>query len=419
MGYTAGVDGIHDLGGMDGFGPVDVEARRAGLPPRVGAPGVRPARRDVGAASHATPTRSGTPSSAWIRRTTSRSSYYEHWLTGVATLLVEKGLVDPRRAGAPSGGAASRSSRPRRVGRRGRAAPTSAGAALRGRRRRSRAQHAPARPHALPALRARQARRGRARRRPFALPDVAAHGRQAVRRADVRRALRRPASCGARTPAPRRPSTSTSGRATWRRHERHDDDDHHHPAPLSPVEARARALEELLTREGAHPGRLHRRRRQRLRERHRPDERRARRGARLGRSGVPRAPARRRHGGDRRARLRRPGGRAPRRRREHARRAQRRRLHAVLVLPVAGPRAAADLVQEPAVPRAHGARAARCCCARWVSTCPRTSRSASGTRAPRSATWSCPSGRPAPRRASEEELAALVTRDAMIGTARP
>lgn len=28
------------------------------------------------------------------------------------------------------------------------------------------------------------------------------------------------------------------------------DDDHHHPAPLSPVEARARALEELLTEKG-------------------------------------------------------------------------------------------------------------------------------------------------------------------------
>ncbi len=30
----------------------------------------------------------------------------------------------------------------------------------------------------------------------------------------------------------------------------HDDDDHHHPTPVSPVEARARALEELLTEKG-------------------------------------------------------------------------------------------------------------------------------------------------------------------------
>ena len=32
-------------------------------------------------------------SSAWTRRTTSSSSYYEHWLTAVETLLVEKGVL--------------------------------------------------------------------------------------------------------------------------------------------------------------------------------------------------------------------------------------------------------------------------------------------------------------------------------------
>jgi nitrile hydratase len=32
--------------------------------------------------------------------------------------------------------------------------------------------------------------------------------------------------------------------------DQHDDDHHHHPAPLSPVEVRARALEELLTEKG-------------------------------------------------------------------------------------------------------------------------------------------------------------------------
>ena len=37
------------------------------------------------------------------------------------------------------------------------------------------------------------------------------------------------------------------------------------------------------------------------------------------------------------------------------------------------------------------------CCARWASTCPRASRSASGTRARRSAIWSSPSGRPGRR----------------------
>lgn len=33
-------------------------------------------------------------------------------------------------------------------------------------------------------------------------------------------------------------------------HDHDDDDDHHHPAPLTPIEVRARALEELLTEKG-------------------------------------------------------------------------------------------------------------------------------------------------------------------------
>ena len=61
--------------------------------------------------------------------------------------------------------------------------------------------------------------------------------------------------------------------------------------------------------------------------------------------GVPRLAARRRRGGDRLARLHRPPGRAHGGGREHAGRAQHGRLHAVLLLPVAGARAAAGLVQ--------------------------------------------------------------------------
>ena len=48
--------------------------------------------------------------------------------------------------------------------------------------------------------------------------------------------------------------------------------------------------------------------------------------------------------------LRRSPGRAHRGRREHRRGAQPRRLHALLLLPVAGPRAAAELVQGPGLP---------------------------------------------------------------------
>ena len=46
------------------------------------------------------------------------------------------------------------------------------------------------------------------------------------------------------------------------------------------------------------------------------------------------------------------------------------------------------------------------------------SRCGCGTAPPRCATWCCPSGRPGSEKLSEDELAALVTRDAMIGVAK-
>lgn len=86
------VDGVHDLGGMQGFGPVEVErdeptfheeweARMFGL-----------AGGALGAGGFNTP---------MFRHAIERmdpghyltSSYYEHWLTGLATLLVEAGLI--------------------------------------------------------------------------------------------------------------------------------------------------------------------------------------------------------------------------------------------------------------------------------------------------------------------------------------
>jgi nitrile hydratase subunit beta len=87
-----GVDGVHDLGGMQGFGPVEVEAdepvfhedwegRVFGL-----------AGGALGAGGFNTP---------MFRHAIERmdpghyltSSYYEHWLTAVATLLVEEGMI--------------------------------------------------------------------------------------------------------------------------------------------------------------------------------------------------------------------------------------------------------------------------------------------------------------------------------------
>ena len=96
------MDAIHDLGGMQGFGPVDVEpsepvfhhpweGRTFGL-----------ATGALGAGGFNTP---------MFRHAIERmepahylsSSYYEHWLTGVATLLVEAGMVTRRELEARAG----------------------------------------------------------------------------------------------------------------------------------------------------------------------------------------------------------------------------------------------------------------------------------------------------------------------------
>src|SRR5262249_49100450 len=108
-------------------------------------------------------------------------------------------------------------------------------------------ERASPRPHALPALRARQARRGGppGRRVPRARRHRAR--RPAGSRAHLRRPLRRPRALGTggrrQRGDPRGPVGALAGA-------RMSDDDHHHPAPLSPVEVRARALEELLTEKG-------------------------------------------------------------------------------------------------------------------------------------------------------------------------
>ena len=87
------MDGIHDLGGMQGFGPVEVEvdepafhheweSRVFGLAPGVSiaagllnTPAFRHAIERMEPGHYLT------------------SSYYEHWLTAAATMAVEEGLV--------------------------------------------------------------------------------------------------------------------------------------------------------------------------------------------------------------------------------------------------------------------------------------------------------------------------------------
>jgi len=96
------VDGIHDLGGIDGFGPVDVEPDE----PAFHHDWERRAFRFSAAAGRAADYSGGAFRHSIERMDPAHylaSSYYEHWLTGVTTLLVEAGITSAdeldRRAG--------------------------------------------------------------------------------------------------------------------------------------------------------------------------------------------------------------------------------------------------------------------------------------------------------------------------------
>jgi nitrile hydratase len=87
------VDGIHDLGGRQGFGPVEVERDE----PVFHEDWERTARGLTFATVATVPN----PSTSKFRHAIERmepahylsSSYYEHWVTAAATLAVESGLV--------------------------------------------------------------------------------------------------------------------------------------------------------------------------------------------------------------------------------------------------------------------------------------------------------------------------------------
>ena len=97
------MNGIHDLGGMDGFGAVEVEAdepvfHHAWERLAFGLTAVTsPQRGNVHAFRHA------------IERMDPAhylgSPYYEHWLTGLATLMVEAGVITRAELEQRAGGA--------------------------------------------------------------------------------------------------------------------------------------------------------------------------------------------------------------------------------------------------------------------------------------------------------------------------
>jgi nitrile hydratase len=97
------MDGVHDLGGRDGFGPVVIEPdepvfheewegrtyalAQVGMVHRIyGAPTFRHAIERM-------------PPALYLS-----TSYYEHWLTGAATLLVEHGVLTASELEAAAGG---------------------------------------------------------------------------------------------------------------------------------------------------------------------------------------------------------------------------------------------------------------------------------------------------------------------------
>jgi len=98
------VDGVHDLGGMQGFGPVEVEVDE----PVFHEPWERRALR-VTFGAFITGVSNGGQSRHAIERMDPaqylESSYYEHWITGLATRMVEAGLLTADELEERAGGA--------------------------------------------------------------------------------------------------------------------------------------------------------------------------------------------------------------------------------------------------------------------------------------------------------------------------
>ncbi|HYV58629.1 MAG TPA: nitrile hydratase subunit beta [Acidimicrobiia bacterium] len=97
------MDGVHDLGGMEGFGAVDVESAEPVFRHAWEARTFAVSAGALGAGGFSTP---------MFRHAIERmepghyltSSYYEHWLTAVATLLVEAGMISHRELDDRAGG---------------------------------------------------------------------------------------------------------------------------------------------------------------------------------------------------------------------------------------------------------------------------------------------------------------------------
>ena len=410
------MNGVHDMGGMHGFGPIEREENEPLFHAAWEARVLR--HRDAGARQQ------GYFTIDAFRYGIERMAPAAVPAGVVLRALARVDRVQPDRAGPPdratnwTPGSSSSASIPTPIRRpRHRSAPpprapatpaaaAAARAALRGGRRGGDPQRPPGRPHPAAALRARQAGRHPARPR---AADLSRHQRARAGRAAAGRSTTSASTArelwgdsaeprqtvsldlweSYLEPAPR---LSRQGAAAMPEEGCAMTYD---PEQEPYVALRTKALESLLIEKGLLSAEAVDERISEYEQDIGPLKGAQGRRPRLGRSRVQgaAAPAT----APRIAELGLPGGGNARRGREHADRAQHGRLHALLVLPLDGARAAADLVQELRLPLARRDRAARGAARVRAGARRGRRRSTSGTAAPRCATWCCRSARPAPR----------------------
>ena len=219
------MNGVHDMGGMDGFGKVEPEPNEPMFHTEWEAR-VLAMVRAMGAAGAF-----NIDTSRFYRETLPphvylASSYYKKWFLGLEDMLVDKGFIAAEEVAA---GHATQPPKPLKHGKfalgdvervmvRGKfGRPAPAAREIQGRRSRARQEHSPGDAHEAAALCARPCRRGRARSR---LPRISGHGRDGSRRESamaLHGRVRRAPSYGARMPT--RPSRYPSTRSSriWRR----------------------------------------------------------------------------------------------------------------------------------------------------------------------------------------------------------
>ena len=181
------MNGVHDMGGMDGFGKVEPSRTSRCFTPTWEAR-VMALVRAMGAAGAFNIDTSRFYREALPPHVYLSSSYYKKWLLGLENLLVDKGFVAPDEVKA--GHALKETKAPKRGkltldqidrimvrGKFGRPAP--APAQVQGRRPRAREEHPSGDAHAAAALRARPCRRGRARSRLPRVSGLAPRSRRA------------------------------------------------------------------------------------------------------------------------------------------------------------------------------------------------------------------------------------------------